>query len=81
MGPKERLQAWDVGRRIVVFQVFDTSVWVLMGVAFTALAANVRKLPEQVILLNALLLAGTVLYILFWFHALDNHDHYFSTPW
>ncbi|MBS1942369.1 MAG: glycosyltransferase family 39 protein [Bacteroidetes bacterium] len=80
MEPAEKLQAWNVGRRIVVFQVFDTSVWILIGVAFTALAANIRKLPEQLALLNAALLVGTVLYILFWFHALDNHDYYFINP-
>ncbi|MCB0778906.1 MAG: glycosyltransferase family 39 protein [Flavobacteriales bacterium] len=80
MDPTERLQAWDVGRRIVVFQVFDTSVWILIGVAFTALTTKVRRLPRQVIVLNALLLVGTVLYVLFWFHALDNHDYYFINP-
>lgn len=80
MEPADKLQAWNVGRRIVVFQVFDTSVWILIGVAFTALAANIRKLPGQLVLLNAALLVGTVLYILFWFHALDNHDYYFINP-
>ncbi len=80
MSATERLQAWNVGRRIVVFQVFDTSVWALIGIAFTALAVNIRKLPGKVILLNALLLAGAVVYTLFWFHALDNHDYYFINP-
>ncbi len=80
MDPGARQEAWDVGRHILVFQVFDTSVWVLVGIAFAALAINVRNLPRQVILLNAFLLLGTVLYILFWFQALNNHDYYFINP-
>ncbi len=80
MDPATRQLAWDVGRRILVFQVFDTSVWVLIGIAFTALVANFRKLPGQLILLNFFLLLGSVLYILFWFQALNNHDYYFINP-
>lgn len=77
---QEREWAWRTGCDIVVFQVFDTSVWILMGVAFIALATNVRRLPWQVGLLVVTLLLGSVLYTLLWFAALNNHDYYFINP-
>ncbi|MBP7516133.1 MAG: glycosyltransferase family 39 protein, partial [Flavobacteriales bacterium] len=77
---QEREWAWTIGCDIVVFQVFDTSVWILMAVAFAALAANVRRLPWQVTLLVVTLLLGSVLYTLLWFAALNNHDYYFINP-
>ncbi|MBK9761554.1 MAG: glycosyltransferase family 39 protein [Flavobacteriales bacterium] len=80
MTEETRMWAWNVGCDIIVFQVFDTSVWMLMGVALAALAINIRQIHWQLILLNISLLVGTVLYTLFWFHALDNHDYYFINP-
>lgn len=80
MSPDERSTTWEFGRDILVFQVFDTSVWLLLGVAFTALAVNIKQINTQVILLNLLLIVGTVLYALFWFNAVNNHDYYFINP-
>lgn len=80
MSPEEQARAWRVGSRIVVFQVFDTSAWILLGAAFVLLAAHVRQLPWQLTIAVALLVLGTLLYGLLWFHALDNHDYYFINP-
>lgn len=80
LNSEEREWAWRTGCDIIVFQIFDTSVWILMAVAFTALAANIRRLPWQVILLVVTLLLGSVLYTLLWFAALNNHDYYFINP-
>ena len=41
---------------------------------------NIRYVHWQVVLLNATLILGSVLYTLFWFNALDNHDYYFINP-
>lgn len=80
LNSEEREWAWRTGCDIIVFQIFDTSVWILMAVAFSALAANIRRLPWQVILLVVTLLLGSVLYTLLWFAALNNHDYYFINP-
>lgn len=80
MDPAARREAWDIGRHIVVFQIFDTSVWALFAVALGALLVKVRALPKQVVVLNALLFVGTVMFVLFWFPALNNHDYYFINP-
>lgn len=80
MTPLAREWAWTVGSDIIVFQVFDTSVWLLMGVALVSLVADLRRVPWQVSLLLATLLLGSVLYLLCWFNALDNHDYYFINP-
>ena len=80
MSPDEVHRAWTFGKQILVFQIFDTTVWVVLGVALLALLANVRRLPWPVALLNALLLVGVVAYTLLWFHAMDSHDYYFINP-
>lgn len=80
MTPDAGSATWEFGRDILVFQIFDTSVWLLFGVALTALVVNVRRLPAQVIILNFLLILGTVMYTLFWFNAVNNHDYYFINP-
>ena len=80
MTPLGREWAWTVGCDIIVFQVFDTSAWILMGVAAVAISVNIRHVHWQVVLLNAALILGSVLYTLFWFNALDNHDYYFINP-
>lgn len=80
MSPEEVQRAWDWARQILVFQLFDTTVWVMLGLAFVALVLNVRRLPWPVALLNALLLLGVALFTILWFHALDSHDYYFINP-
>jgi len=80
MTAEEVERAWTFAKRILVFQIFDTSVWVALGVAFVALLVNARRLPWPVALLNALLLLGVVAYTLLWFHSLDSHDYYFINP-
>jgi hypothetical protein len=80
MSPEEVDRAWTFGKQILVFQVFDTTVWIVLGVALLALILNVRRLPWPVALLNALLLVGVVAYTILWFHAVDSHDYYFINP-
>ncbi len=80
MTPEEVHRAWTFGTRILVFQVFDTTVWLVLGAALVALAVQVRRLPGPVALLNILMLAGVLAYTLLWFHAVDGHDYYFINP-
>jgi hypothetical protein len=80
MTPEEVDRAWTFGKQILVFQVFDTTVWVVLCAALIALIINVRRLPWPVAMLNALLLVGVIAYTFLWFHALDGHDYYFINP-
>lgn len=80
MATDEVDRAWTWARQILVFQIFDTTVWVVLSGAFVALAFNVRRIPWPVALLNALLLIGVTAYTILWFHALDSHDYYYITP-
>jgi len=72
--------AIQYARDILVFQLFDTSVWLLVGIALIGLVKGRKQVPGAVLLLNALLLIGTVIYSILWFHALDGHDYYFINP-
>ena len=65
---------------ILLFQIFDTSVLVCIGLAILLLVIHVRQLPLPVALLNLMLLLGTIIYTIFWFHAVDGHDYYFINP-
>lgn len=80
MTPEEVDRAWTFGKQILVFQVFDTTVWVVLCAALITLIINVRRLPWPVAMLNALLLVGVIAYTFLWFHALDGHDYYFINP-
>lgn len=80
MSAEELDRAFRYGREILVFQVFDTSIWLVILAALAILMVNVRELPAVAILLNGMLLVGVVLYTLFWFHAVDGHDYYFINP-
>ncbi|MCB9168726.1 MAG: glycosyltransferase family 39 protein [Flavobacteriales bacterium] len=80
MTPAEVERAWTWARQVLVFQVFDTSVWVALGLAVIVLVMNSGQLPLPVILLNVLLVVGVMLYTVLWFHALDRHDYYFINP-
>lgn len=80
MTEEEIDRAWTFGKRILVFQVFDTSVWLALLLAFTVLAVNVRSVPWPVTVLNLTLLIGVVIYTILWFHALEGHDYYFINP-
>lgn len=80
MSPEEVRVAWDWARQVLVFQLFDTTVWVVLGLALLALAIHVRRIPWPVALLNGLLIVGVALYTVLWFHALDRHDYYYINP-
>lgn len=80
MAREEVDRAWTFGKQILVFQIFDTTVWVVLCAALIALIINVRRLPWPVAILNALLLVGVIAYTFLWFHALDGHDYYFINP-
>jgi hypothetical protein len=80
MSPEKVEEAWHFAKDVLVFQVFDTSVWLLFGVAGVVLLVNARSVPRAVWLLNALLVIGAVAYCLLWFNALLFHDYYFINP-
>lgn len=73
--------AVTMGLRMVVFQVFDTSLWIAVGVAATVLVFNLGKPPWQAAVLLGGLLVGAGLHIVLWFNALfEMHDYYFINP-
>lgn len=80
MTPDQIDGALTYAKTILLFQVFDTSVWLVLGAALILLLHEVRRLPLGLSLLNGFLLIGTVVYTLFWFHAVDGHDYYFINP-
>ncbi|MDQ3099864.1 MAG: glycosyltransferase family 39 protein, partial [Bacteroidota bacterium] len=73
-------KALEYGMDILVFQIFDTSVWLVIGVSLLLLFLHGRSIPRAVILLNVGLLSGAILYTVFWFNAVDQHDYYFINP-
>jgi hypothetical protein len=73
-------RSWELGRTILVFQVFDTSAWlVLVGMA-AYLIFNLQKVPRVLGWITLILAGGTVLYILLWWVTLDSHDYYYINP-
>jgi hypothetical protein len=80
MTPDEIDRAVTFAKRILLFQIFDTSVLLLIGFTIILLIVHVRELPIPVALLNGLLLLGAIAYTLCWFHAVDGHDYYFINP-
>ncbi len=67
-------------REVLVFQVFDTSVWLMITGAITLLMVHWRRVPAPLLLLNGMLVIGLVVYTVLWFHAVDGHDYYFVNP-
>ncbi len=80
MSPEKVEEAWRFAKDVLVFQVFDTSAWILFGVAAVVLLMHLRQLPRAVVLLNLLLIMGAAAYIVLWFNALLFHDYYFINP-
>lgn len=80
MSIEEVDRAWTWATQILVFQVFDTSVWLLLTAVLLVLLVKLERIPWPVALLNGALLVGVVAYALLWFHALDSHDYYFINP-
>lgn len=80
MSSEEVAQAIRFTKEILLFQVFDTSVWVLVGSAFLIGLARAHRWPPLLVAFNALLIIGTSAYVVLWFNALDRHDYYFINP-
>ncbi len=58
-----------------IFNIYTLIVIGLMLIAIIFLVA-VKKIPKMHLTLLSILLLGTLLYALFWFNALGNHDYY-----
>lgn len=80
MSRAEVAEAWRFASDILVFQIFDTPVWILLGVAGVVLVVHRSVLPRALALLTILLLLGVGIYVMLWFHALLFHDYYFINP-
>lgn len=80
MNPEEIDQAIRFAQEILVFQVFDTSVWILLALAFAVGLSQARRWPSLLVAFNALVVLGTATYVILWFNALDRHDYYFINP-
>jgi hypothetical protein len=75
-----RARVWRVGLDIVLPQLMDRSLQVILLFAVLGYLLRIRREHRQVFLFVGALLMGVLLYILFWFQALDNHDYYFINP-
>lgn len=77
---EQRERAWEFGKDILVFQLFDTPAYlVLLGLAAYCVY-RMPRMPRALTLLLTCLFLGVVLYVLLWFITLDNHDYYFIAP-
>lgn len=75
-----RERVWRVGVDILLPQLLDRSLQVVMLFAALVFLLRIRRQHRQIVLFVGALLMGVLLYILFWFQALDNHDYYFINP-
>ncbi len=80
MSSAEIDHAVNFAKTILIFQIFDTSVLVSIGLSIALLIVHVRQLPLPIALLNTMLIVGTVIYTICWFHAVEGHDYYFINP-
>ncbi len=62
----------------MVQQIFNIYTIIVIGSMLIALIilAAFKKIPKLHLLILGILILGTVLYVLFWFNALGNHDYY-----
>ena len=81
MSPEAVKWAWEVASDVVVFQVFDTTVWAAVGIGALVLLFNLRVLPWRAGMGLVLMVLGTCTYLILWFNCLqDGHDYYFLNP-
>lgn len=80
IGEADRASALRFGRDILIYQIFDGPVWWALAGMLLVLIRYVRWIPVELVLFNAFLFGGTVLYVLLWTIALNNHDYYFIAP-
>lgn len=80
MLPHEVERALWFARNILVFQMLDTSAWMLAAGALLLALLAPKRWPWPLLLFNGLLLIGLGLYTVLWFNALDRHDYYFINP-
>ncbi|MBL0046005.1 MAG: glycosyltransferase family 39 protein [Flavobacteriales bacterium] len=78
--PEEREAATELGWRFIVFQIFDTSVWILVLAAIVALLLNFRRIDLRAHAVWGALLIGSFLYTTLWYMALNGHDYYWINP-
>lgn len=81
MAPDAVKWAWEVASDIVVFQVFDSTVWAAVAVSLVVLFFNMRALPWRGWMVLVLMVLGTAAYLILWFNCLQHgHDYYFLNP-
>ncbi|MBK8340368.1 MAG: glycosyltransferase family 39 protein [Flavobacteriales bacterium] len=80
IGAVDRVNALRFGREILIYQLFDGPIWWALAGMLFVLIRHVRIIPAPFVLFNAFLLGGTLLYVLLWTIALNNHDYYFIAP-
>ena len=78
--PERRAEITEFATSILVFELFDTTVWLALAGMLIYLSLNVRKVPRMAIVLNGALLLGAVGYTLLWYEPLEAHDYYFINP-
>lgn len=61
--------------RIWKFFIFNDSVYFIMGIVFILVLINFGQ--KMLLLINSLLIAGSLMFLMLWFGLLQHHDYYF----
>jgi hypothetical protein len=61
--------------RIWKFFIFNDSVYFIMGIVFIWVLINFRE--KMLLIINILLIAGSLMFLMLWFGLLQHHDYYF----
>ncbi|HQW85818.1 MAG TPA: hypothetical protein PLH93_01470 [Flavobacteriales bacterium] len=76
--PDERSKAARFGTTVMPGMLFHWSAWALFLLCVPLLLLFQRD--RGILVLNGIFLLGTIVFVLLWFVALDNHDYYFIVP-
>lgn len=78
LSPEERSRASRSGASVMPGMLFHDTAWALF--LFCAPLLLLFQRDRGILLLNGIFILGTILFVLLWFVALDNHDYYFIVP-
>ncbi|TXI78361.1 MAG: hypothetical protein E6Q44_11720 [Flavobacteriales bacterium] len=72
--------AWKGGTGVMVWQLFDTPAWIMLGALLLFLITQAPHVPRTGWLALLTLMGGVTLFTLLWFITLDAHEYYFIIP-
>lgn len=80
LSPEQLDQALKGGVGVMVWQLFDTPAWIMLGAMLLFLVLHFKRLLLSEWLVLACLLGGVALFTLLWFITLDAHEYYYIIP-